>query len=503
MSFNTLEYVLFFLLLVCLYYILPHKLRNPLLLAASYFFYAVYDVRMIAFLALCTLITYGIGLLIEKNANNRGSKKRWLIFGIILNLGVLCFYKYLNFFSSTLFGLFGREDSTPFRHSFLVPLGISFILFQTLSYIIDVYKGKLQAEKSLFKLALYISFFPKVVQGPIERAGDMLPQFNEEHRFNLETFREGMLMVFFGLFMKMCVADRAATIVDSIYGGIAKSPESYSGAAAAFATILFAIQLYCDFAGYSLTAIGSAKVFGYEMKRNFRQPYFSKTVGEFWRRWHISLNSWLTEYLYIPLGGSRCSRTRNNINTLITFGLSGLWHGAAGGYIVWGLLNGVYVVIEKWYKNLSAGVKHKKIKAAEKTGVLKHILSSFCVFVLVGITWIFFRAQTMELSLAVIDRIVNHFNLSGFISYADKIFAEGLTATLYGLPVWQYIVLGAAMLVCFAVDLIAQKGNVAYTVANAKLPIRWAVMLVLLFAVLIFGIYGHGYSASAFIYNQF
>ncbi len=504
MSFNTLEYILFFLAVVCAYYILPNKCRNPLLLAASYFFYAVYDIPLVAFLLLCTLATYGIGLLIAKHAENPTVKKRWLIIGIVLNLGVLCFYKYLNFFSSALFGLFGREGGTPFRHNYLVPLGISFILFQTLSYIIDVYKGKIQAEKSLFKIALYVAFFPKVVQGPIERAGNLLPQFDEVHSFNLEKFREGMLMVFFGLFMKMVIADRAAIIVDSIYGGISRSPGAYSGAAAVFATIMFAIQLYCDFAGYSLTAIGSAKVFGYEMKRNFRQPYFSQTIGEFWRRWHMSLNSWLTEYLYIPLGGSRCSRLRSNMNTLITFGLSGLWHGAAGGYIIWGLLNGVYVVIEKWYKNLTAGAKTEKSEEEKnKYSLGKHILRSIRTFVLICITWIFFRAQTMELSMTVIDRIVNHFNLSGFVSYVGSILAQGSSATLYGLAVGQYVVLGVAMLICFVVDVIAQKCNIAYTAANAKLPIRWTIMLALLFVIIIFGIYGYGYSASAFIYNQF
>ncbi|MBQ5754895.1 MAG: MBOAT family protein, partial [Oscillospiraceae bacterium] len=285
MSFNSLAFLLFLGAVVALYYLLPAKARNPLLLAASYFFYMVYSVPLALFLVLCTLGTWAVGLKVQTSAPER--KKAWLAAGVVVNIGVLAFYKYLNFmFSSvnSMLGGAGVEARLP-RVDLIAPLGISFVIFQAVSYLVDVAREKIPAEKSLYYFALYLAFFPKVVQGPITKYGDVRPQFDQVHRFDWVNFRTGAMMAFYGLFMKMVVADRAAVVVNTLYA----SPEVYSGAALTLATVLFSLQIYFDFAGYSLTAIGSARMLGFFLKENFHQPYLSASVGEFWRRWHMSL----------------------------------------------------------------------------------------------------------------------------------------------------------------------------------------------------------------------
>ena len=498
-----------------LYFLLPQKLRNPLLLLASYVFYAAYSLKLTIFLVVMTLVTYVLALEIERCRGVREGKvsKRWMIVGVVISLGTLAFYKYFNFLSDTLAGLSGSGKA---KHlALLVPLGISFVVFTLVSYLVDVYRGKIPAERSLLKYALFVSFFPKVVQGPIEKAGDILPQFDEKHSFDLIRFREGMLMVLYGLFMKMVVADTAATVVDKIYGSLG----DYTGAAILAATLLFTIQIYCDFAGYSYVAIGSARVMGFDFKQNFRQPYLSLSVAEFWRRWHISLNRWLIDYLYIPLGGSRCRKSRKNFNTMVTFGLSGLWHGADWGYIVWGLLNGVYIMIEAEFKALGEKLRGLGAKAehpddprwtvAEPSpSVLGPAISRFfrglITFVLIMFSWIFFRARKLSVALRAIKRIFTKFELASFIGYVKERLALGPGNTLYGLDVaYRIPVLLAGILIVVIVDLLANKRDLCGDLARGSRVLRWAIAYVLIIAIMVFGVYGYGYSAGAFIYAGF
>ncbi len=493
MTFNTLDFILFLPIVFILYFVLPQKLRNPLLLLASYFFYAVYDLPLTLFLVICTLVTYGIGLVIGGSTDKR-RRKAWLVVGVVLNLGTLGFYKYFNFFSKSLGELFGVKETVTLN--LLVPLGISFILFQTASYVIDVYRGTLPAEKSLFKFALYVAFFPKLVQGPIERAVDILPQFDEEHHFDSKRWSEGMVMVIYGLFMKMVVADNAAIMVDTVFGNL----KQYSGAAIAFAALMFTFQIYYDFAGYSYTAIGAAKVLGFEFKQNFRQPYLSHSVGEFWRRWHMSLNAWLRDYLYIPLGGSRCSKGRRYLNTLITFTLSGLWHGANWGYVIWGFINGVYINLENIVKS-SFGSRKAKRTAAGAVGRFLQWLYTFC---LVSFAWIFFRAQDLTTSITAIRRIFCNFNFNNFAEYLTSTLTKGAGTTFFGIDVaYGLIPLIIGMLIVLAVDILSEKTDLAKKLADCCLFTRWPVYLFLMFAIILFGVYGYGYNAASFIYANF
>lgn len=510
MAFNSLDFMILFAVTVILYYALPHKFRNPLLLIVSYIFYAAFDLGLTMYLVLCTLVTYFTALQVEKYRGQKSSKT-WATIGVVANLAALAFYKYLNFIFGMIFGVLKASGIAAKSHTFklLVPLGISFIVFSVVSYIIDVYRGKISAEKSLFKLSLFISFFPKVVQGPIERAGDILPQFDQVHVFDDHKFSEGMLMVLYGLFMKMVVADRASIVVDTIYGSLS----AYSGAAIVFATSLFAIQIYCDFAGYSYVAIGAARILGFEFKRNFRQPYMSLSIAEFWRRWHISLNAWLRDYLYIPLGGNRCSPARKNLNSLIVFGVSGLWHGADWGYIIWGLLNAVYIMIENKIKSIKARITiapdDAKASEPSKEGspvkqaagrTLRRILN----FILISFTWIFFRAQDLPTAMKAITRIFGRFNFSGFVAYVSEKVAQGSGTLLYGLDVvWGLGLLLVCILVVVIVDVISDQHDITGTLARGNLFVRWLVYFLLIFAIIILGVYGYGFNAAAFIYAGF
>ncbi|MBR5343795.1 MAG: MBOAT family protein [Oscillospiraceae bacterium] len=522
MSFNTLDFMLLLAGTLILYFLLPQKLRNPLLLVASYVFYAAYSLGLTLFLVIMTLITYVLALEIDRCREVKGGKvsKAWMIVGVVISLGTLAFYKYFNFLSDALAGLSGAKKAT--HLSLLVPLGISFVVFTLVSYLVDVYRGKIPAERNILKYALFVSFFPKVVQGPIEKAGDILPQFDEKHSFDILRFRRGMLMVLYGLFMKMVVADTASVAVDTVYNSLATygMGSSYHGAATLAATLLFTFQIYCDFAGYSLVAIGSAYVMGFNFKQNFRQPYLSLSVAEFWRRWHISLNRWLIDYLYIPLGGSRCKKSRKYYNTMVTFGLSGLWHGADWGYIVWGLLNGLYIVIESELKLLKEKIRSlgKKEEAhhddprwtvAEPTpSVIGPAISSFfhraITFILIMFSWIFFRAQKLSVAMVALRKIFTDLQLKGFITWAGSKLAGGVGSTLLGLDVvYRLPILLAGILVIVIVDRLAEKRDLAGSLAEGSRVLRWIIAYALIFAIMIFGVYGYGYSAGAFIYAGF
>ena len=498
MTFNTVEFLAFFGLFIVLYYLLPVKVRNPLLLLGSYLFYAYYSPILVTFLAAVTLVNYGGALLIERFERGSRGRRTVLAAGLVLDIGVLAFYKYFNFFSGILHQIGGRGGS-PVTLKLLVPLGISFIIFSVASYLVDVYRGTIGAERRIWRFALYVAFFPKVVQGPIERAEHFLPQLDEEHRFDSEKYRTGMLMFLFGLFMKMVVADRAAIIVDTVYANL----DGHTGASVLLAAMMFSLQIYLDFAGYSLMAIGGARILGFQLKRNFQQPYLASTPAVFWRRWHISLTTWLLDYLYIPLGGSRCSALRRHFNTLVTFGLSGLWHGANWGFVIWGLANGAVVAVEGDIRKL--GKKKGGDRAEKKASPVRSVLLGILSFFILTATWVFFRAQTLAVSLHVFKRIFTSFLPRTTLKAIGAQLALGKTGMLYGLNVSSgYPILLMGLLIVAAVDIAMQKVDLPQRLAAEKLTwLRWIVYILLICAVVVFGVYGYGYEAASFIYADF
>lgn len=348
MLFNSIDFLIFFPLVAAVFFVIPKKLRYIWLLIASYYFYMSWNPKYAILIALSTFITYISSIFIQKyNDQNRIVLKKVCLAGsIVSNLSILCLFKYANFIIINISKLLSilNIGIIERRLDLLLPVGISFYTFQALSYTIDVYRGEIKAETNIFKYALFVSFFPQLVAGPIERSKNLLCQINNiDHIsvWNFEQVKRGFLLIMWGLFQKLVIADRAALLVNTVF----QHHQNYGFLEIFTAAILFAFQIYCDFGGYTNIARGSACVMGFHLMNNFRQPYLAQNIKDFWRRWHISLTSWFTDYLYIPLGGNRNGRHRKYLNILIVFGVSGLWHGASWNFIVWGLLHAIYQII--------------------------------------------------------------------------------------------------------------------------------------------------------------
>ena len=402
MLFNSLDYILFLIVFTIIFFLVKPKYRWILLLTASYFFYMCWKWEFIFLIIFSTLVDFFCGMKMSK-ARDLNQRKPFLFISLITNLGLLFFFKYFDFFSSSI-NQFSGSNFEPL--SLILPMGISFYTFQTMAYSIDIYKGKINAETHLGKFALYVSFFPQLVAGPIERADKLLPQFqSNNNKFNFENFISGTTQILFGLFKKVVVADLIAIYVESIYG----TYELYTGFTLLFATYLFAIQIYCDFSGYTDIAIGSARILGYDLMENFRTPYFSKSITEFWRRWHISLSSWLRDYLYINLGGNRNGNILTYRNLMITMLLGGLWHGASWNFVIWGCLHGLFLGLERFFKYPSY---------IEAKSNIQKFLSAVISFNLVCFAWVFFRAETFSKSFGIISRIFD-FNFFMNLKFKD------------------------------------------------------------------------------------
>lgn len=348
MLFNSIDFLIFFPLVAAIFFVIPKKLRYIWLLIASYYFYMSWNPKYAILIALSTFITYISSIFIQKYNDQKRIvlKKVCLAGSIVSNLSILCLFKYANFIIINISKLLSilNIGIIERRLDLLLPVGISFYTFQALSYTIDVYRGEIKAETNIFKYALFVSFFPQLVAGPIERSKNLLCQINNiDHIsvWNFEQVKRGFLLIMWGLFQKLVIADRAALLVNTVF----QHYQNYGFLEIFTAAILFAFQIYCDFGGYTNIARGSACVMGFHLMNNFRQPYLAQNIKDFWRRWHISLTSWFTDYLYIPLGGNRNLRHRKYLNILIVFGVSGLWHGASWNFIVWGLLHAIYQII--------------------------------------------------------------------------------------------------------------------------------------------------------------
>lgn len=413
MLFNSLNFLIFFPIVTAMYFLLPYRFRVLWLLAASCYFYMAFIPMFILILAFTITVDYFAGIAIAGAEGKR--RKQFLLASIIANVGALFIFKYFNFFNANLSALadFLHWSYSLEALSLVLPIGLSFHVFQSLSYTIEVYRGNQKPEKNFLIVAIYVMFYPQLVAGPIERPQNLLHQFREKHRVDLARIGSGLRLMVYGLFIKLFIADNLAPFVDQVYD----HPAEYLAPSFIIATVFFAFQIYCDFAGYSYIAIGSARVMGFSLMENFRQPYFSRSIGEFWRRWHISLSTWFKDYVYVPLGGSKRGERRHVFNLLVTFLLSGLWHGANWTYVVWGGLNGCYLAAETFLKKfgvvghkdgprsyLSLGRSDLKV-AGRLWGALTVVFQTLLTFALICLTWVFFRAENIEGAFSIIGQM--------------------------------------------------------------------------------------------------
>lgn len=447
MSMLSLSFIVLYLLVFLVYWKLPDKARNGFLLVISWLYLASWKIYDLGFLVAVILISWGTGKLL---ARYKQKSILWSTCAIVLLLGILFAVKYCQI---------------P-----LEVLGISFFTFQAISYVIDVYRGDVDEEKNFVVYALYVSFFPQLLSGPIAKAKEQLVRYKNEKQFDLRIVESGWILAIYGCFLKLVIADRIAVFVDDVYGDIANAGR----VGILLAILLYSVQIYCDFAGYSLMALGIGRTFGIELPVNFRQPYLAGSMNDFWKRWHISLTSWFREYLYFPLGGNRKGKVRCYINILIVFVVSGIWHGAGMTFLLWGAIHGMLQVAER---------------AFVKT---KHAYR-FLTYLFVSALWVLFRADTITQAGKIFKFL--------FINTNANTLSE---ITAHGLDAANIIVLALAMAVMTTVDIMLYRGKDALEkLEKAKLPIRWLILYMLIFATIVVGVYGPGYDAARFIYYKF
>ena len=477
MIFNSIDFGIFFPLVFFVYWLFFKKniqYRNIFLIAVSYLFYGWWDWRFLSLIIISSLIDFIVGkkIYIENNTNKR---KRLLIISLAVNIGFLGFFKYFNFFIDSFidaFSIFGMKLDG-FHLNIILPVGISFYTFQTLSYTLDIYYKKFKPTENIYAFFAFVSFFPQLVAGPIERARDLLPQFLKSPEINYNILRSGLLLMVWGFFKKIVIADRLAIFVDATYGDVG----NLDGITSVIAIVFFAFQLYLDFSAYSDIAIGSARILGFNLSTNFRRPYLSSSFSDFWRRWHISLSSWFKDYVYIPLGGNRTTKNKIIRNILIVFVLSGLWHGASWNFAIWGLLNGLFILIFDKY------LSNKKNKLG------KRIFTSIFVSSLWALSLVFFRAQTLN---DAISMFANIFEVNKNILYN------------YGLNSLEFSFTIKLLLAYVIFEIIIEKSEHLYEwFINRNFIIRWAVYISILVFIILFGSYGVGLNDNNFIYFQF
>ncbi|MCR5161816.1 MAG: MBOAT family protein [Lachnospiraceae bacterium] len=497
MLFNTAEYILFFFIAVFIYFIIPGKLRGLWLLAASCWFYANWNRTYLLLLLFSAAVSYLTGCLLAKA--HGAVRRAALAAGILLQLGLLIYFKYALFLlqaGGTILRLFHAsipQETVSFASGILLPVGISFFTFKSLSYMIDVYRGTIEAERSPLACGLYIAFFPQLAAGPIDRPADLIPQLKNLAllgRPDHDRITGGMTIMLWGFFMKMVIADRIALFADTVFDNYFL----YGTAQLLTAAVAYALQIYCDFAGYSLISIGTAKVLGISVKDNFNAPYMAMSVREFWRRWHISLSSWFRDYVYIPLGGSRCSRLRKWLNIMITMAVSGLWHGAGGRFILWGALHGIYQILEDVLTKPLAGFLNR-IHA--KTASFSYRFGKrLLTFAAVDLAWIFFRCSSFKDALLYIYRM--------FTGFQPAAFVDGSLYS-FGLSVQEFHILICSLALLAVIDHRQYRDGrrIDALLASQSLWFRWLFLIGLFTAVWVFGIYGPAFSGSAFIYLQF
>ena len=487
MLFNSLEFlIIFFPVVTYGYFILPHRFRWFWLLVASCYFYMAFVPAYVFILGFLILVDYSAGRLIAGSKNQR-ERKFWLIASLIANLGVLGFFKYFNFLNtnlSLLLGSFHVADPIPYL-GIILPIGLSFHTFQSMSYTIEVYRGAQPVERHLGIYALYVMFYPQLVAGPIERPQNLLHQFRELHFFEYNRVVNGLRLMAWGLFKKMVIADRLATFVDRVYA----RPSDYDGPLFVIATVFFAYQIYCDFSGYSDMAIGAAEVMGFKLMTNFKRPYSAQSIADFWQHWHISLSTWFRDYVYIPLGGNRVSQWRWQFNLMIVFLLSGLWHGANWTFVIWGALHGVYYVLENQLRRLSGYIR----LPYEKLGnVLVGWAQTIWVFGLVCFAWIFFRATDLADAWYIVSHLLDGFNrLTSFSALKNEINRVEFTLPFVGMIL--------SIVLLESIQWFEKRQRLPEFIADRPMWLRWVIYYAFVITIIVFGDFGK----SQFIYFQF
>lgn len=477
MIFNSIDFAIFFPTVFFLYWLVFNKkvkVRNIYLIAVSYLFYGWWDWRFLSLIIISSFIDFFTG----KRIFNEGNPKKrtsYLILSLLVNLGFLGFFKYCNFFIDSFinaFSLFGVNFSAP-TLNIILPVGISFYTFQTLSYTIDIYQRKMEPTDDIFEFFAFVSFFPQLVAGPIERAKHLLPQFKEKTQINYQDLRSGLLLVAWGLFKKIVIADRLARFVNAAYADTGH----INGLPAIFATVFFAFQLYFDFSAYSDIAIGTARTLGFKLSLNFNRPYLSSSFADFWKRWHISLSSWFKDYVYIPLGGNRKGNWLTKRNVMVVFLLSGLWHGASWNFVIWGGLNGLFIILldKILFKLASKGIQR--------------FLTSLFVSSCWAISLIFFRAQSFSGAIEMYKSL-------GFSNKAD-LFNYGFSKSEFSFTIYLLI-----FMIIFEI-IQERKINLLEWFYSLNRIVRWSIYIGLSLSILYLGSYGIGLNDSNFIYFQF
>lgn len=477
MLFNSWEFIALFVVTAVLYFNIPHKFRAMLLLISSYVFYISWRWDFALVMLGVSLINYYSGLKIYESSSIR-KKQYYLWFALVVSLIPLLYLKYANFFIdniNTITGIFGSTNSFS-ALNVILPVGISFFTFQALSYSLDVFYNKTKVEKNVINFSMFVAFFPQLVAGPIERSSNLLKQFRVPHYFDRAAFMAGAKLFIWGLFKKVVIADRLAIYVDRIY----ENPELYNSPTLAIATLFFAIQIYCDFSGYSDMAIGTARILGFKLMQNFNLPYFAKSISDFWRRWHISLSTWFSDYLYKPLGGSRVGYYRWLVNIFIVFLVSGFWHGANWTFIIWGFLHAAFYVLENWGDKVLQMLKLSKLK----TSKAYHGFKVLSVFVLVCYAWIYFRAASGSDAFLISSKLFTDWHQSLYL---------GASTVSFVLCIVLIVVLGV-------VQVFQYKGYASLYFSESKVhpfvQLVWYVLLLMGISLL-------GISSNSFIYFQF
>ena len=478
MLFNSIDFLVFFPIVLMIYFVIPRKIRYIWLLIASYYFYMSLNPRYLILLVILTLVTYFTGIQIEKSPKKTG--KCLLMICLIISLGILGVFKYAGFVTNGAWNL-------------ILPVGISFYTFQAVGYILDVYRGNIQAERNVAKYALFVSFFPNILSGPIERGKNILPQIekiSEQRLWDYDRVTSGAVLMLWGYFQKMVIADRVSLLVGEVYDHY----QMHGATAIIVATLFFSVQVYCDFASYSNLAVGAARIMGIDLMRNFETPYFARSVGEFWRRWHISLSTWFRDYLYIPLGGNRCSKARHYLNLMLVFLISGIWHGAGWGYVVWGALHGAYQVIGIQTKQIRRQIADR-LQFKQQSFSYK-LMQTGMTFSMVAFAWIFFRAETIRQAGSMISRLFTRWD--PWTLFDDSIYTWGLDRKEFWIAL-------AAIAVLFTVDLVRRikKQDIIQMLNTQCIWFRWGIYLLMLFAILILGHYGPEYDPQVFLYFDF
>jgi alginate O-acetyltransferase complex protein AlgI len=481
MLFNSINFLVFFIVVTFLYFISPHKYRWVLLLTSSCYFYMAFIPVYILILLITILIDYCAGIWIENSAGRK--KKVYLMWSIVSTCLVLFTFKYYNFFLNS-FSFISSVTNVEFntlKSNLILPIGLSFHTFQSLSYVIEVYRGNQKAERHFGIYSLYVMFYPQLVAGPIERPQNLLHQFYEKHSLDYVRISNGLKLMVWGLIKKMVVADRLAKVVDTVYN----NPHQFHGSSLIIATIFFSFQIYYDFSGYSDIAIGASQVMGFKLMENFNRPYSSKSLTEFWKRWHISLSTWFKDYIYIPLGGNQVQIPRWCLNLLITFTISGLWHGASWGFLIWGFLNGLFLIVEALCsKFLNFKLKHKLPNGFTTT------LKNCFTFLVISFTWIFFRAHGLKDALYIIQNLFQNIEFNP------------LTFNFLGVGnIELFLCIVGICLVQFTEYYVRKKNNGKFENIFSNLPNwkRWSLYYMMIISIVLFGVF----EKSQFIYFQF